>query len=936
MLDQVRQRLGVLAAAGGLIVVIGSLLVSLFLLCYGYAVDSSAFNSDDLLPCAQCDDLLHGREVTDWYLPGAPYLFPDLLLLAPCQALSRTTPVAFVAYGFLVHLGITAVLFWLGRLSGLPWRTALLAACCGTVLLAARNAAGNHGRLSLALVHPGSHVAALLVGLFLLTLTVRALRRGRSWIAAVLYVLVGGLGVLSDRLVLVQFLAPLVLALIVLAARRTISFKQAGGQLALVGASVLFASVLKLLLQRLGLHFLVLDTAFGKSRLPDLLYMLRCLSQCIADDLLLGVLIALHLLAALFVVSWWGRRATETPDASGLDRPAVLLASLTFVFSPLGTIAILYIAGMTHNAAIGRYTLSCWFLPALLLPLLLCWLPGRIARAARVTLQGGIVLLAMQRAALLLPGIDRAKLEQPYPPLAQALDRLARERGPLCGLGGFWAARSTSWFTREHVPVNPLSALGEPWFHASNPACFLPRDEADLRIPNYRFLVVRSGESFGPSPTIATLHFGEPREKIAAEGGQIWLYDSLRVPPFDRFLRSRLAARLRRLRPYTGPVEPACLARPKANLTPADAADNLALAPGQTCEVRFAQVLTGRLLDIGASFEDRFDLDFYRGEERLGSVPVPAVPWTGACYEKEGIQSRLLPLPAVLQNRPWDRLIVRPRSKSDTIRLAHILVFAESIPGLDEERPTPRPTRLRLEAEELFPLNPGTPYIDDPDPAASGGRVRRAAVDFRCCFSYTPRLFLPPGRYRLECALKVDSNAIAEEVASLVAGGLSPPAPLAERSLRGVDFAAAGRYVLQTLAFEVPDETEGVQLGVVSAGKTPISLDYIDLIAEPISHSASGGRQPPVASDEQGADAPPLAVTRWSLTHESVPDRGSRVHRQQSRRPSAGGRSCRDGLRQFLDRTARLFDPRRALISIHADRGRFAGAAGTEAGAGRT
>jgi hypothetical protein len=847
MLDKTRQRLGVLTVPLLPILVVVLLFVTLFLLVYGYLTDPSAFNSDNLLSCVQCDDLLHGRDMTGWHLPGAPYVFPDLLFLAPCQALSPTTPVAFLAYCFLIHLSMTTVVFWLGRLGGLGRRPALLAACCGAVLLAAMHLGRDTGGRNLLLVHPGSHVGAILVGLFLLVLVVRALRRGQSWSMAAVYVLIGGLSVFSDKLVLVQFLAPLALALILLAARRAIPFKQAGEQLAALGASVLLASAIKTLFERLGFHFLVVETTFGKPHLPDLFRMLRFLYQGIASDYLLCVFLPLQMLVALLVVCFWGRCTAETPDGAGLARPAVLLASLAVALSPLCTIAALYISGMAHHPAINRYMLSGWFLPALLLPLLLCWLPGRTAWAARVAMQLGIVLFAVQRAAVLLPGIDRAKLEQPYPPLAQTLDRLARERGPLCGLAGFWTARSTTWFTREHVVVNTLSAQGEPWFHASNAARFLPGEDKDLRIPDYRFLIVRPGEPFSPSPAILALHFGEPSAKSAVGGGQIWLYDSLRVPSFDRFLRSRVADCLCRQRPYTAPAEPACLGRPKANMTPADDPDNIALEPGQSCEVRFARPISGQLLDIGASFDSRLDLEFFRGAERLGNLLVPSVPWTGACYQKDGIQSRLLSLPAVLRERSWDRIIIRPRPKCANVCLAHVLVFAESIPGLDEERPAPRPARLRLEAEELFPINPGTPYTDDADPSASGGRVRRAAVDFPCCFSYTPRLCLPSGRYRLEFAIKVDDNSIPEEVVSLTVGCLSPQVALAERSLRGNDFSAAGRFITPTLTFEVPEEMECIQFGIVSAGKTPVTVDYIDLIG--VRGQGSGVSNPVLTPD---------------------------------------------------------------------------------------
>jgi hypothetical protein len=324
-----------------------------------------------------------------------------------------------------------------------------------------------------------------------------------------------------------------------------------------------------------------------------------------------------------------------------------------------------------------------------------------------------------------------------------------------------------------------------------------------------------------------------PTERIPVGSDEIWLYDSLRIPALDHFLRTRLADRLHRCRPYTGPIEPACLAHPKKSMTPPDAPGIIPLEPGRTCEVRFAQPITGHVLDIGANDEARLEVEFFHGEERLGSLPVPIVPWTGACYDKAGIQSRLLPLPAVPRERPWDRLVIRPHSNSTNVRLAHVLVFAESIVGVDEERPLRRRPRIRLEAEELLPINPGTPYTDEPDATASGGFVRRAVVDFPCSVTYTPRLFLPTGHYRLECALKVDSNTSEAEVGTLVVGCLSPQETIAERTLRGRDFPAAGSWKTQRVTFEVREGMESVQFGVGASGKTPIMIDYLDLIAEP-------------------------------------------------------------------------------------------------------
>jgi len=832
MMEKARQGGAALLTSAPSLLVVSLLIVSLCLLVCGYLGDPAAFNSDDLLSIAQCDDLLHGRDITGWHLPGAPYVFPDLLLLLPCQGLAPTLPLAFLAYCVILQLALAASLAWVGRLSGLRWRTAIVAAGCGAILLVAMNLTKVMSDRACLFVHPGSHDAVLTVGVFLLALTIHSLKRP-SWTLAILFLLIAGFATFSDRLLVAQFLAPLALALLLLAARRMIGIKSVGIHLALLAGSFLFSWVLRLLFQRIGFHLFALEMAPGRLHLPDFFRMLRHLYQTIAADHLLCVLFPLHLLAALLVVWVWFRRDHQTPEESGPDRLVILLAALTFVLSPPCILGALFVLGMSHQAAISRYVLSCWFLPPLLLPLLMCWLPGKTARTASVLLQAAIVLFALQRAAARFPDIDRHLFEQPYPPLARELDRLARERGPLNGLGSFWAARSNAWFTREQVTLNALSAMGEPWFHASNPARFLP-DDGDLGIPPYQFLVVRRGDSFGPSGSVLALQYGLPDEKIPVGPDEIWLYSTLRVPALDRFARTRFAERLHRRRSYIGPIEPACLAQPKASMTPTNSPGTVALGPGQECEVRFAQPTTGRVLDVGASAESRLEVDFYHGAERLGTLPVRRVPWTGACYDKPGIQSRLLPLPAVMRERPWDRLVVRASADSANVRLAHVLVFADSIPGLDEERPLPRVPRIRLEAEELLPINPGTPYTDDADAAASGGRVRRAAVDFPCCVTATPPLFLPPGRYRLKYALKVDSNRSTEDVATLLVGCLSPPSALVERKLRGSDFPTAGQWIIHQVNFEIPEEMDNVQFALVDAGKTPITIDYLDLIAEPV------------------------------------------------------------------------------------------------------
>lgn len=802
--------------------------VGVVLLVENYLTDPGAFNSDDLLCSTLCDDCLRGRDLREWHLPAAPYIFPDLPLLAPCHRFAPNIAIEFLLYCSVIHSCLLAVLFGLGRLSGLDWRRSLVAAGGGVALLAmvqVRKCAGGRGFL---LVHPGSHVGAILSGLLLLTLAIRWVRRGPSWIAGLLLVLAGGFGAFSDKLLVAQLLAPTMLALLILTACRVIPVRRAGWPSLLLATSLPLAAAIKFGFQHFGFQLLQLDPATPRLRFPELIFLLRTLYRGVEQEHLLCGLIILFFLANLLVIirrfdirSWGG------------DRGAVAIATLTFALSPFCTLGALWVLRMAHHPAVHRYTLNCWFFPCILLPLLLFWLPGRGARFARLAVQVGIVLLTVRTAAPILPKIEGRHFAQPYPPLAQELDRLARRRGPLRGLGGFWLARSTGYFTREQVIVNPLSGMCTPFFHASNPARFLSDAEDELRVPEYQFLLVRKGDVYAPPAGLLQLCFGTPMQRIAVGADEIWLYDSLRSVQFQRFLRARLAERLHEKRPYRGPMEPASLAHPKPNRTPSDSTDIISLDNNQSLEIRFAGSTVGRIIDIGADGDDRLELDFYRGEDHLGSLSVPQVLWPGTGYATTGIQARLLPLPLGLRDRPWDRILVRPQSGSDKARLAHLLVFSEDVPGIGEERPIELPERVRLEGEYLMPVGGDSPFQDQADPAASGGRARLASVPYSTPFAFTPALTLPPGRYRLECALKVQDNSLSQEAARILVQSFAPPAMLADLPMYGTDFPGANGYAKRTASFEIVKGMERVFLCIACTGKTPIVLDYIDLIAEP-------------------------------------------------------------------------------------------------------
>jgi hypothetical protein len=805
---------------------------AVFLLGINYLRSGGAFNSDDLYCTDFCDDLLHGRPLTAWFLPGAPYLFPDMVLLLPLHGLAPNLTVEFLAYCLVFHLLLLAVVAWIAREVGLSRTEALLCGTIGVLFLAVAHLAPAYGGRAMLLVYPGTHLGAILTGLFLLGLTLRWLRHKPGPASAALYVLVGGLGIISDRLLLVQLLAPAGAALAILAACRKLPGRQFLLHASLMGGAVLVAQVCQAGLTRMGFQLLPLGGEVVFPRWPEFVYFFAMIGRDLADQALLQVLLPCYLVvAALVVACHWRRPALAAEDVEktrGGNAPLVL--ALTALAAPVCNLLAMCLKGQVYNPAVNRYTLVCWLLPFLLLGLLLALVPGRLARAASRLSGLAVVLFALVRVAALLPQVDAAALRPPYPAMAQVLDRLVHERGPLRGLGGFDSARYLRFLTHEHVAIVPLDESAAPFFHAGNPDRYLDETRPGC-VPEYQFILATPGHGhLTPSPAILEASFGPPSERISAGGGdEIWLYPRLASPAFDRFLRARLAGHLRTQVPVTAPIEPITLARPRPNLAPVTDARLLALAAGDGVEVRFAGPVAGKWLDVAAAAEDHCVLEFRRGAEALGRTEMPAVEWSGNSYGPPGIQARLLPVPPEAVGKGWDRVVVHPAGPN-SVHMAHLLALDADLPQPVTSYPPVQ--RLRFEGESGWGLDlPGDMIRITEDAHASGGRARTVAAGVDGPFFWSPPVRLPPGHYTLECVARASGAAAGDEVAVLGAWCDAGGKPLATRTLRGSDLAGAG-FTRQSLSVDLAQPTV-VRLGVVVRGTAEVTLDYLELTASP-------------------------------------------------------------------------------------------------------
>jgi hypothetical protein len=808
-----------------------------------YNASPAAFNSDDLYAVSFCRDLLgSGYPMSGWHLPGAPYLFPDMVLLLPCLWLSSDLAVAFLAYALAFNAALVAVLFWVAREAGLARRDAFLGAAGGVLFLIAVNLGPAYAMDAALLYHPGNHMGAVLVGLLLLALSLRGLRRGYTPLSAAAFVLAGGLGVASDRLLVVQFLIPLALSALLLTRRRLVAGRQAALLIGLIAGAVLlsFATTHALVSQ---FDFALLRQAYPlrPPTLAGVRQVLASIWTAYREKVLLVAAVALYTAAALAAT----RRRPEpggAPEGSGVPGPAVAMLALTTLLTCTCnvTVVLVYALGKGIFAdAVPRYLLAWACVPLLCFGLVLRLLPGPRPRLAGRAFPALAALLAVGQVVAHGQGFRWQSFCQPYPPLARAIDDLARRRGSRYGLGGYWEARHVTLLGREGVCVKALSPPGQPFLHGDNPNSFLPPDPQDRTLPRFDFLVFTPGDPMAPDRNALRSEFGEPDEVRVVGPHQIWVYDRLRSRSLDVFLSALLERKVRQGGAVTAPCHPSQLARPKRAFNSPKAGGSVLAQPGSDLEVTFAGPVRGRTLDISLGSSDACEVVFCRGTERLGALKVPRVAWGMDVYSPgPWLVPRLLPLPDEVADRPWDRLLIRPLTP-DAVCVGHVLVLAEPV------EPLPAPhlrARRRFEAESLWTkADPVTTRVADS--RASSGEARRGQPTFAGVLVWGPQLSLDPGRYRAHFALRADGAVGGDLIGRVLVVADGGTRVLACRELRGTDLAQDGSYQEISLDFERDGELDDVELRVCAYGRAAISVDYVDLEPlPPAGHSSPAPR----------------------------------------------------------------------------------------------
>jgi hypothetical protein len=510
------------------------------------------FNGDTLYPAALCQDLAENPDALEtWRFTGATDLYPDVLLYAIAWKITGSVAPAIVvcscALFVLLLLSVGTLLGALTDRSEQPAHYAALLAV-GALFLSL-NALGKVDNYSLRCplmltCHGGSTICVI----FGLAIAMRLLLadewrwRHRLMLAA-LFVQTA-LCMASDRLILVQFVVPVVAALMF--ARLVLGAIVPTRRVVWISGTLIAAAISGQLLLRLVQQPWEDVVHPGQFSIPALWHGLTLAATGFARKLAAGdvlhstTAIALALSAVYAVATCW-RRITGRLDPRLVDQRQ-LLATVYFLALCISSLAAATLSGMlTASVPLSadyQWTIGTrYFLPVLLLPFFACsymvtaFLQRRYPGLPTWPIAAAILLASVGSllAARAQPHEGGQAVWQYYPANVRELDEAAGRLGVRDGLADHHSARVFTLLSRQGLRVRAIVRNADspsgcaPYPKLGNMRWYTP----DGFAPSF---IVIYDDGMGidlhrtPSRAEIIARYGEPAESTSAGGLAVLFY----------------------------------------------------------------------------------------------------------------------------------------------------------------------------------------------------------------------------------------------------------------------------------------------------------------------------------------------------------------------------------------------------------------------------
>lgn len=415
----------------------------------GLADRALFYNSDALfLPSIFKNIFSEGKHFADWLLPPSFFLFPDALVYALAYISDKQAVVQIGVFAVLQSLlFFVSSVFLLNSFLRRSYAIAYSALISSNIIFIGLYTADPYGLSFISVFHFGSLLSFMLLAALWLKFLSATTAKAKFYSGS-LAVLVAACSVISDRLILLHFVAPILLIGVFLyfaepKRKDTLTF----GILLIAG--FLFAFVLeKLFLPRMG--GLKYEIGFGSLINKSMMLANWAIDQPVLVQLSLLLLPASLVVAGFFL--YRNRKATDTHVTKQNLIAALILVSTALAF---------LVTGLSGRDFAIRYLLPYIFLPPLFLFILLS---GRQSRVL------AILIFCSSLLAVFTAQVSGKKPFRLYPDVVQCVDALAQKHKVTRGIAQYWDAIPVYVLSNAGLNVVPVLNDGSPmmWLYNSS------------------------------------------------------------------------------------------------------------------------------------------------------------------------------------------------------------------------------------------------------------------------------------------------------------------------------------------------------------------------------------------------------------------------------------------------------------------------------------
>lgn len=394
------------------------------------------FNSDALfIPSLFKNLFTEGKHFSDWLLPPSSFIFPDALLYGIAYILSKN---AFTQILILAILQSVAFFFLVSALLSHFFRRleaiAYSALISANIILLGLYFSDPFGLSFLSSHHFGSLLSLLMLSILLLKFTSASTSKIKFRIG-ILSVFVTALSAISDRLILLHFIAPALLIGIFFSYTGTRQKEILKFGFSLVAGLVLAFVLEKIYISRIAQLGVGFGSLFDKSMLLA--------NWALAEPWLIQLTILslpISLLSALLFL----RKSNKSIDELSVQKSTLALLIL------VSTLFALFVTGLSSRDFTPRYLLPYLFLSPIFLFLFLSEKTHKFLAV--------LLFFSCLAGFFITPSKEKmsGQFYDTYPEFVKCVDTLAQKHAVTRGVAQFWDAFPLYVFSSNGLSVAPV------------------------------------------------------------------------------------------------------------------------------------------------------------------------------------------------------------------------------------------------------------------------------------------------------------------------------------------------------------------------------------------------------------------------------------------------------------------------------------------------